>query len=242
MQMPRRPSPLLGLDALEGVVRLLERQARDRREAERQEELKRRRAEAEANVFRSAVADATPLPDPGKVIQRPPRLNPAPRQRQADEREVLDQSISDEIDIEALLETDESLSWRRSGIGADVVRKLRRGQWSIRGQIDLHGLRVDEARLALVEFLVHARRNEWRCLRVIHGKGLGSPSREPVLKGKALKWLAQREEVMAFCQARPNDGGSGALIVLIRGPRYSSPDREGASLRSQPRPSRPSGS
>jgi len=224
--MPRRTAPLSGLDSLEGVVRLLRDQTRERRETERREELKRIRSQAEANVFRSAVADATPLPDPGRIIQRPPRLSPAPRQRQADEREVLDQSISDEIDIESLLETDESLSWRRPGIGADVVKRLRRGQWSIRGQIDLHGLRVDEARPALVEFLVHARRNEWRCLRIIHGKGLGSPSREPVLKGKVMKWLAQREEVMAFCQARPNDGGAGALIVLIRGPRYSSPVRQ----------------
>jgi DNA-nicking Smr family endonuclease len=227
--MPRRTAPLSGLESLEGVVRLLQDQARERRETERREALKRVRAQAEANIFRSAVADATPLPDPGRVIQRPPRLSPAPRQRQADEREVLDQSLSDEIDIESLLETDESLSWRRPGIGADVVKRLRRGQWSIRGQIDLHGLRVDEARLALVEFLVQARRNEWRCLRVIHGKGLGSPSREPVLKGKVMKWLAQREEVMAFCQARPNDGGAGALIALIRGPRYSSPDRRTAS-------------
>lgn len=226
--MPRRSTPLSGLESLEGVVRLLQHQARERRESERREELKRMRARAEADVFRAAVADATPLPDPGRIIQRPPRLSPAPRQRQADEREVLDQSISDEIDIEALLETDESLSWRRPGIGADVVKRLRRGQWSIRGQIDLHGLRVDEARLALVEFLVQARRNEWRCLRVIHGKGLGSPSREPVLKGKVLKWLAQREEVMAFCQARPNDGGAGALIVLIRGPRYSTSDQHKA--------------
>jgi DNA-nicking Smr family endonuclease len=85
--------------------------------------------------------------------------------------------------------------------------------------------------LALVEFLAEARRNEWRCLRVIHGKGLGSPSREPVLKGKVVKWLAQREDVMAFCQARPNDGGSGALVVLLRGPRYSSPTRPAPSDR-----------
>jgi DNA-nicking Smr family endonuclease len=138
---------------------------------------------------------------------------------------VLEQSISDEIDIDLLLDTDDTLSWRRIGIGADVVRRLRRGEWSVRGQIDLHGLRVDEARVALVEFLAQALRNEWRCLRVIHGKGLGSPSREPVLKGKVLRWLAQREEVLAFCQARPNDGGSGALIVLLRSPRGAASSR-----------------
>jgi len=227
----RRPPPLDSLEGLQRLARELEQQARAQREADRLAALKRERERIEANVFRAAVADAMPLPSAGRVIQAPPRPGPIPRQREADEREVLEQSISDEIDIESLLETDDSLSWRRSGIGADVVKRLRRGQWSIRGQIDLHGLRVDEARLALVEFLADARRNEWRCLRVIHGKGLGSPSREPVLKGKVLKWLAQREEVMAFCQARPNDGGSGALVVLLRGPRYSSPARPAPSDR-----------
>ena len=218
--MTRRATVLPDLQSLGEVARLLERQAQERRAAERLAAVKRNQLRAEANVFRNAVSDATPLPDSNRVIRRSPSITPSPRQREADEREVLDQSISDEIDIEVLLDTDDSLSWRRPGIGPDVVRRLRRGQWSVRGQIDLHGLRVDEAREAVAEFLAHARRNEWRCLRVIHGKGLGSPSREPVLKGKVARWLAQREEVLAYCQARPNDGGAGALIVLIRGPRF----------------------
>jgi DNA-nicking Smr family endonuclease len=197
-----------------------------RREAERRERERVRRAaeqaarEArEASLFRTEVADATPLAATGRIV--PPRERPAPkpRQREQDEREVLEQSLSDEIDIERFLDTDDSLSWRREGIGPDVVRRLRRGEWTVRSQIDLHGLRVDEARAALIEFLSDAVRSEWRCLRIIHGKGLGSPSREPVLKGKVKKWLAQRTEVLAFCQARPNDGGSGALIVLLQAPR-----------------------
>jgi DNA-nicking Smr family endonuclease len=141
-----------------------------------------------------------------------------PRQRELDERAVLDASLSDEIGIEQYLETDEALSYRRHGIGPDVVRRLRRGEWAVKGQIDLHGLRADEAREALGAFLNRALRDEWRCVRVIHGKGLGSVGREPVLKARVPRWLVQRQEVLAFCQARPNDGGSGALIVLLRLP------------------------
>jgi len=100
-----------------------------------------------------------------------------------------------------------------------VVRRLRRGHWSLQSQIDLHGLRVDEAREALALYLVSCVKREQRCVRVVHGKGLGSVNREPVLKGKVLKWLTQRDEVLAFCQAPPADGGSGALLVLLRPPR-----------------------
>jgi DNA-nicking Smr family endonuclease len=223
--LSRRPPALAGLDSLEQVARTWRDAATVRREAERRAALQSARERAERDVFRHAVADAVPLPDKGRVVTRPTPPEPRPQQREADERVVLEQSISDEIDIDLLLDTDATLSWRRIGIGADVVRRLRRGEWSVRGQIDLHGLRVDEARVALVEFLAQALRNEWRCLRVIHGKGLGSPSREPVLKGKVLRWLAQREEVLAFCQARPNDGGSGALIVLLRSPRGAASSR-----------------
>ena len=177
------------------------------------------RAAREASLFRTEIADATPLAPHGRIVPDRERPPPQPRQREQDDREVLELSLSDEIDIERFLDTDDSLSWRREGIGPDVVRRLRRGEWTVRSQIDLHGLRVDQARAALVEFLSDAVRSEWRCLRIIHGKGLGSPSREPVLKGKVKKWLAQRAEVLAFCQARPNDGGSGALIVLLQAPR-----------------------
>jgi len=184
------------------------------REAQRREQVRLAR---EAAVFRDAMADAVPLkPTPRAVAAREP-VAPRPLQREADERLALAQSMSDEIDIERLLDTDENLSFRREGVGTDVVRRLRRGQWTVQGQIDLHGKRVDEARVALVEFLAQALREQRRCLRVIHGKGLGSVAREPVLKGKVLRWLVQRDEVLAFCQARPNDGGAGALLVLLRG-------------------------
>jgi len=157
-----------------------------------------------------------PLKPSGRVDPHMPEHPTHPRQRELDERAALQASLSDEIDIERLLDTDEALSFRRETVGSDVVARLRRGHWVVQGQIDLHGLRVEEARDALAAFIGQALKTGRRCLRVIHGKGLGSVGREPVLKGKVLKWLVQREEVLAFCQARPTDGGAGALIVLLR--------------------------
>jgi DNA-nicking Smr family endonuclease len=179
----------------------------------------RRREAAAASEFRVAVealGDVKPLAPHGRKHHARPPHPPQPKQRQLDERQVLAQSVSDEIDIESLLDTDESLSYRRPGIGPDVLRKLRRGDWVIQSELDLHGHRVDEAREELAAFLKEAIKRGLRCVRIVHGKGLGSKDRQPVLKGKVRAWLVQRDEVIAFCQARAAEGGSGALVVLLR--------------------------
>jgi DNA-nicking Smr family endonuclease len=108
------------------------------------------------------------------------------------------------------------LSFRRPGVGTDVTQKLRRGKWSIQRQIDLHGLRTDEAREALAAFIREAHRQGIRCVRVVHGKGLGSPGKAPVLKDKVHRWLVQKAEVVAFVQAQPMQGGAGAVVVLLQ--------------------------
>jgi len=205
-----------GLAGLAGLRETLAEQARQARQDRRRAHIAALRAEREANLFRVEMADTTPLKPTGRI--EPLRGTPSavPVQRLRDEQAVLVESLSDEIDIERWLDTDEALSWRRAGIGADVVRRLRRGDWVVGLQLDLHGLRTDEARTALAEFLGRAVRDEVRCVRIIHGKGLGSVGREPVLKRKVPRWLAQRAEVLAFCEARPNDGGSGVLIALLR--------------------------
>ena len=141
---------------------------------------------------------------------------PIARQRLADEQAALRESLSDDFTVETLLDTDDALSYARNGIGPDVIRKLRRGHWVIQSQLDLHGLRTDEAREALGEYLRGAIKRGLRCVRVIHGKGLGSINKEPVLKNKVRNWLTQKDEVIAFCQAKAADGGAGALIVLLR--------------------------
>ena len=173
-------------------------------------------------LFRAAAAGASPLPLPAGL--KPAGLEPIPPapiplQREQDERSVLREAMSDELDLDHLLETDATLSWRREGIGADTLRKLRRGHWMIQSELDLHGLRRDEAREALGQFLRAALARKLRCVRIIHGKGLSSPLREPVLKYKVRNWLMQRDEVLAYVQARPSDGGAGALVLLLRSAR-----------------------
>jgi len=202
--------------ALEQLRTRLEQQTREHEAAERERRAAEARRHRAANEFVEAVKDVTPLAR-GARVQHPRKLHPPqPVSRQRDDQEVLIASVSDAFDHETLLETDESLSYCAAGIGPDVLRRLRRGEWSIQAQIDLHGHRVDEAREALVEFLRDSIKRGLRCVRVVHGKGLGSPGRMPVLKGKVRGWLAQRDEVIAFCQARGADGGMGAVMVLLR--------------------------
>jgi len=174
-----------------------------------------RRVKAERNLFANAVGPVRPLKAQRRAEMKRERALPLARQRELDEAAVMHEAISDEFDVESLLDTDEALSYRRTGITQEVVRKLRRGHWSLQGQIDLHGLRSDEARVALGQFLREAHKVGWRCVRVVHGKGLGSPGKTPVLKAKTQRWLVQKNEVLAFVQARPSDGGAGALIVLL---------------------------
>jgi DNA-nicking Smr family endonuclease len=173
-------------------------------------------AQREANLFRQSIGGVAPLRSHGKAVHLPPQPEPIARQHLADEQAALAQSLSDEFSIESLLETDEGLSYARTGIGQETVRKLRRGHWVTQAQLDLHGMRTDEAREALAEFLRSATKRGLRCVRVIHGKGLGSVNREPVLKKKVRNWLVQKEEVLAFCQARAADGGAGAVMVLLK--------------------------
>ncbi len=175
------------------------------------------RAQRERELFATSVGRVQPLPDKGRAHTAPLPPEPEPKQRQRDERAALRETISDEFNVESLLETDEALFYRRPDIGLDVVRKLRRGGWTIQAQIDLHGLRRDEARERLSEFVRDSVAQQRRCVRVVHGKGLGSPGREPVLKGRVHSWLVQKQEVLAFVQARPAEGGNGALVVLLRG-------------------------
>lgn len=208
----------LSLSDLATLKRQIDRERREaavRQQREREERLK---SERERHLFRLSVGDVTPMADAGRVLLLPPPADPVPRQRELDERAALEEALSDEMDVERLLETDEGLSFRRRHIGQDVVRRLRRGQWAIQAQVDLHGLRRDEAREALQSFLRLSRRLGHRCVRVIHGKGLGSPGKAPVLKSRVRAWLIQSRAVLAFVQARAIQGGHGAVVVLLAPP------------------------
>jgi len=183
-------------------------------EAARQEA--ERKARAEAELFARAAGKVQPLPDKRRAKIDKALPPPIPVQTQLDEQSVLLESISDDFDVTTLLDTDDALSFRRPGIGADITRKLRKGEWTIQRELDLHGLRREGAREALGAFVRECMKAGIRCVRVIHGKGLGSPGKEPVLKAKVQGWLVQKNEVMAFVQARPTQGGAGALVVLLR--------------------------
>ncbi len=175
-----------------------------------------KRVREQRSLFQAAVGKVQRLPDPGTASLKPTPPAPLPLQHMLDEAAALQEAISDTVDISSLLETDAQLSFRRPGIGPDVTQKLRRGKWSIQRQVDLHGLRSDEARETLAEFIRDAHKQGIRCVRIVHGKGLGSPGKAPVLKDKVHRWLVQRSEVVAFVQAPPAQGGAGALVVLLQ--------------------------
>ncbi|MEJ6006740.1 Smr/MutS family protein [Paucibacter sp. AS339] len=213
---PPHLEPLHSLQDLKLLQRELALQ-RQLAEAERERRAAAARlAEQERRVFELSVGAVTPLPDKQRVQHSPSRPPPEPLQREADERQVLLQALSDDFDVESLLETDDSLSFRRPEISQEVVRKLRRGHWSLQAQLDLHGLRRDQAREALGNFVQDSAKRGLRCVRVVHGKGNGSPGREPVLKARVRRWLVQKQQVLAFVQARASDGGTGALMVLLQ--------------------------
>ncbi|PKM45142.1 MAG: DNA mismatch repair protein MutS [Gammaproteobacteria bacterium HGW-Gammaproteobacteria-1] len=168
----------------------------------------------DSDLFRSAVADVRPLAS-DRLPVAPPPPPPQPQKRLEDERQVLQDMLSDP-EYPELLETGEELFFARSGLQHGVLRKLRRGQYSIGAELDLHGLTAAAAREQLAAFLIACRQRDLRCVRIIHGKGNGSVQRRPVLKGKVNHWLQQRDEVLAFCSARPVDGGTGAVYVLLK--------------------------
>ena len=198
-------------------LKALKQRLKSRAEAAIKAEQDRREREREANLFRTTVGEVAPLRTAARVSTPLPRPQPIAHQRLADDEAALQESLSDEFSIDTLLEVDEDLSFVRGGIGPDVLRKLRGGGWVTQDQLDLHGLRTDQARQALSQFVRDSMKRGMRCVRIIHGKGLGSLGKKPVLKNKVRNWLVQKDEVLAFCQARAADGGSGALMVLLKG-------------------------
>lgn len=149
--------------------------------------------------------------------RQPPRTappSPRPLQREADERAVLDELLAH--DPERWIDSSDQLLYRAQGLQDSVLRKLRRGAYRVEAELDLHGLNAAAAQHAVARFLAHCRERDHRCVRIIHGKGLRSPNSGPVLKQRVDGWLRKRSEVLAFVSARPEDGGTGAVYVLLR--------------------------
>jgi DNA-nicking Smr family endonuclease len=211
---------LTSLQDLEALKAQLQHRAQERAAQAIAEQTNALAAHRAQYLFSLSVGPVLAISSAARADVSPPRPKPEPRQRQRDEQAALLETISDDFDVNSLLETDDSLSYRCPDIGPDVLRKLRRGAWSIQAQLDLHGLRRDEARTQLGAFLREVAQQGLRCVRIIHGKGHGSPGREPVLKTKVRSWLVQKKEVLAFVQARACEGGHGALVVLLRPSSY----------------------
>ena len=167
------------------------------------------------NLFKSAVKDARPL-NTSRIFHEPPKPKPIPQQFIRDERQALVDSLSDGYFPADELESGEELLYLREGQSPSLLTKLRRGHWVVQANLDLHGRISDEARAMVAEFLAACKKRGIRCVRIVHGKGLGSRNKEPVLKNKVRHWLMQKDEVIAYAQARANDGGSGAVIVLLK--------------------------
>jgi len=165
-------------------------------------------------LFRDAVRGAQRLRQ-DRVEPARRRRAPLPLQAKRDDAEVRNGMLAlNPVSVE--LTSGEELLYCRPGVQRSTLRRLRRGHYSVQAELDLHGHTVAEAGVRLAEFLHDARLHGWRCVRIVHGKGHGSRHKRPVLKGQLNHWLPRRDQVLAFCSARPVDGGSGALYVLLK--------------------------
>lgn len=168
----------------------------------------------ERDLFRAAVGHVSRIDKNHRQTYRP-LPSPRPRMREADEAAVMDELL-DVAPPDPDIAAGDELIYRRHGVQLSVLRRLRRGHYRCQAEIDLHGMFVRVAYPCLNDFLRDCQDRNYRCIRVIHGKGLRSGNRGPILKGKVAGWLRRREDVLAFCSARRLDGGTGALYVLLR--------------------------
>ena len=172
----------------------------------------------EDELFRAEMAadQVTPLPHRPRAELARPRPKPIPVKRMEDDAAIPGDMLRDTSGWDADIENGDLITFLRPGLPSEIIRKLRRGQWIIQSTLDLHGVTTGAARTELARFLAHARHAGIRCVRIVHGKGYRSPNSAPVLRNKVRHSLAQRNEVLAFCDALPADGGSGAVVVLLK--------------------------
>mgnify|MGYP000246335783 CR=1 FL=1 len=202
---------------IEQAKLLIKAQQLEKLEKEKAEKLKAELAQQQKteDLFLAAVKNARPL-NTNRIHHEPSKPKPIPQQFIRDEKQALRDSLSDGYIPAHELESGEELLYLREGQSPSVLSKLRRGHWVVQANLDLHGLISDEARTQVAEFLAACKKRGIRCVRIVHGKGLGSRNREPILKHKVRNWLIQKDEVIAYAQARATDGGSGAVIVLLK--------------------------
>jgi len=171
--------------------------------------------EDDSRLFREAIGEVRPLaPAPAPPVTAKPA--PHPRMLEADEAAVPGQLLDMAFDP-ALLEVGEELGYLRDSYPPKLLRQLKRGQFSVQDDLDLHQMNAAAAQASIVAFLAEARQHGLRCVRIVHGKGLRSKATGPVLKGLTDRLLRRRDDVIAFASARPALGGTGAVVVLLKG-------------------------
>ena len=172
----------------------------------------------EDDLFRAEMAADGVVPiklEPRAELQKP-RPKPIAAQRMADEAAVPSELLKDTSGWDGDVDTGDNITFLRNGLGRDVQKKLKRGHWAIQSELDLHGHTTTMACEELAKFLAHARHNGLRCVRIIHGRGTRSPGGVPLIRNKVRLSLSQRDEILAFCDAGPGDGGAGAVLVLLK--------------------------
>tara|TARA_R110002072_G_scaffold74374_2_gene176205 strand:+ start:5323 stop:5865 length:543 start_codon:yes stop_codon:yes gene_type:complete len=171
-------------------------------------------SDEDSALFRQSVGDARPLKQDSFIAEKPkPKAHPA--KTEADNLAVLEEMSVADFDF-ALLERGDELFYTSPGLQNNILKKLRRGHYKIEAELDLHGMTVDSAKIALTDFLKQCTVRSQRCVRIIHGKGLGSVNKQPVIKNKLNQWLQKMDIAQAFCSARPADGGTGAIYLLLK--------------------------
>ena len=171
-------------------------------------------SDEDSALFRKAIGDAKPLKQDGFITEKPkPKAYPA--KTVADQIAVIEEMIDGEFNSD-LLERGDELIYSRPGIQKQILKKLRRGHFKIEAELDLHGMTVDMAKVALNDFLNQCSARSKHCVKIIHGKGLNSINKQPVLKNKLNQWLIKKDKILAFCSARLTDGGTGAIYLLLK--------------------------
>ncbi len=172
--------------------------------------------DSDVSLFRSTVGSVERVKH-NRVIHSPKRPKPIPKKRLEDEEQVLEDMFSAEFGPEQMeVDNEETLSYARTGVQHGIIRKLKRGQYSIEAELDMHGMTVAIAKPALAEFIHRSQSLAKRCVKIIHGKGYRSPNQQPVLKAHINRWLRRSDAVIAFSSARQIDGGTGAVYVLLK--------------------------
>jgi len=171
-------------------------------------------ADNDVFLFHQAVSGATPL-RPSLRIQRQPDVRRRTKKASPDQSIIPAKNVTGSLDLNQNTDWAEEGTYLRSGLQRDTIRKLRRGHWTSQDTIDLHGASREEASQLLAALIESCRIRGIRCAKIIHGKGLRSPDKSPVIRGLLRGWLVQNKDVLAYCEAPVSSGGSGATLVLI---------------------------